>query len=152
MVEEYESVSEELLKLHSMVKDLTHQAVVASGDAKEGRVADPETLRNVLLRLARVNSSLGKKAAKAKWVARWAEHAYKAAREQYKVDAIESGKTASYGDTQRYIKSTEEHKIWNDAQWLADESEDLRFTTDTFLKLGQSNLSIIRGDITRGNG
>ncbi len=54
--------------------------------AKEN--GNPEMLSNTLMRLGRVNSAFGSKAAFAKYVARNADRAYRRLREQVKLDAI----------------------------------------------------------------
>lgn len=138
------SIEDLIAELSDLVKHFQAQVIEASNRA------DPESLSKHMMRLARVNSALGRHAGYAKYVARNAEHAYKAARDQKKLDSMEAGKSGTYGDTQRYIKSSTEHKIWSDAQLIADQADDLCFRTDTFLKLSQSRLSLIKGDAARG--
>lgn len=117
---------------------------------KAAQNEDIETLSLTLMKLANTNSRLGRKGKLAMWVARTAEQAYKAAREQYKLDAIDAKKTASYGDTQRYIKSTPDHKVWADALLVAEQAEDLAYRTSDFMKYAQSRLSLMKVDIHRG--
>lgn len=137
-------ITSEIESLTVSVKKWVDKCTVASN------TENPETLSVGLVELARVNSSLGRKGKYAMWIARTAEHAYKASREQYKVDAIEKGKTATYGDTQRYIQSTGEHSVWVDALLVAEQAEDLAYRTSDFMKYAQSRLSLIKEDIRRG--
>lgn len=144
-----EALPGDIDKLTDEINRLQKVCIKAS-EGEEGMPPDPETLSQTLLQLARTNSALGRRAAYAKYVARNAERAFKAAKDQYKVDAINEGKTASYGDTQREIRSGAEFKIFSDAQLIADEASDLCFRTDTFLKMAQTRVSLIKGDVTRG--
>lgn len=141
---EADQITEDIDFLSGKIKSWTDSCVRASNDN------DPETLSVGLMELARINSALGRKAKYAMYVARTAEQAYKAAREQYKVDTINEGKSATFADTSRYIKSTPDHKIWNDALLIAEQAEDLAWRTGDFLKYGQSRLSLIKMDIVNG--
>lgn len=144
MGSEATQVVEDIKNLTERVKALQDKCTVASNSG------DPETLSMGLMELARVNSSLGRRGKYAMYIARTAEHAYKAAREQYKVDAINEGKSATFGDTQRYIHSTPDHKIWNEALLIAEQAEDLAYRTGDFMKYAQSRLSLIKADIANG--
>lgn len=141
---ELEDVVADIEKLEERVKYYQGSIDTAS---KNG---DIETLSVDCVHLARVNSALAKHSKYVMYLARNAEHAYKAAREQYKIDAINDGKSATYGDTQRYIKSTQEHQIWSSALRIGEEAGELAFRTDTFLKMAQSRGSILREDSKRG--
>lgn len=141
---EIEQVSADIESLTDLAKSWTDKCTIASN------AGDPESLSMGLMELARVNSSLGRRGKYAMYIARQAEHAYKRAREEYKVEAIEQKKTASFGDTQRYIKSTPEHTVWNEALLVAEQAEDLAYRTGDFLKMAQSRLSLIKNDIANG--
>lgn len=141
---EVEQVEKDINNLTDRVKELHDICTKASNGG------DPETLSVNLLELARVNSGLGRRGKYAMYIARNAEHAYKAAREQYKVDAINAGKSATYGDTQRYIRSTDDHRVYSEALLIGEQAGDLAYRTDTFLDLARSRLSLIGKDIRNG--
>lgn len=139
-----EEVVSDIGKLEERVK--YYQATIVKATENN----DLETLSTDLVHLARVNTNLGRLAKYVMYLARNAEHAYKAAREQYKLNAIDGGKSATYGDTQRYIKSTDEHQIWSYALLIGSQAEETAFRTDTFLKMGQSKSSLLKGDMHGG--
>lgn len=140
-MENPDQVSKDIAKLEAAVKELQQVCVKASN------LGDPETLSQKLMELGRVNSALGRRAKSAVYIARTAEHAYKKAREQYKIDAIADGKSATFGDTQRYLKSTGDHDVWAKAAMVAEQADDLAYRTSDFMKMAQSRLSLIKGDI-----
>lgn len=143
-VNEVEETVNAINRLTDLIKHYQGEVITASGNN------DPENLSQAILKLGRLNSALGRHAAFAKYIARNAEHAYKAARDQKKLAAMESGESGTKAETRRYTQTGMEHEAWSEAQLIADQADDLCFRTDTFLKMSQSRLSLIKGDAARG--
>lgn len=138
---EHSRIEEQLEKLQELVKKYQSEAV----QAKEK--GDPETLSNCLIRLARINSALGSKAAFAKYVARNAERVYRRDREHSKLRHIEMGMAIGKAESQGFVDADKSFKIYTDVQLLADTADDLAYRTDTFMKMSQSGLSLIKKDL-----
>lgn len=102
--------------------------------------------------MSRVNSALGGKAAYAAYVARNAERAYRRVREQKKLDAIAEKNAIGKADSMAYVDTSVEEAftLWSSVQLLADTASDMSYRTDTFLKMSQSGLSLIKNDINGG--
>lgn len=111
---------------------------------------NPEGLSNSLIRLARVNAALGGKAAYAKYIARNAERAYRRTREHGKLSHIEKGMAIGKAESKGYVDAGDVFKIYSEVQLLADRAEDLSYRTDSFMKMAQSGLSLIKQDINGG--
>lgn len=154
---EYDELSEQIIDLKRKVTKKMDEATVAS------QKGDDETLSMSLDSLARLNSGLGQKAAMAKYVTRLAARALEKLKEQK--DARRSELTLHYSATQAVGKSEHQAKVevmdmvpeidelfgvYNLAKLLADEADDLTYRTDTFLKMGQSRLSLLKGDKHNG--
>jgi len=138
---EYQSIESQIDELQKRIKKYQSNAI---GYKENG---NPEMLSNTLIRLARVNSALGSKAAFAKYVARNADRAYRRCREQSKLDYIDTGMAIGKAESKGYLAAGDVFKIYSDSQLLADTAEDMAYRTDTFLKMSQSGLSLIKQDI-----
>lgn len=143
-VDEAEQTTKAIDTLETKIKGLQGDIVTAS------ERGDPETLSTLLLRLGRVNSALGRQAAYAKYLARNADRAYRMEREQGKLSLIRGGMAIGKAESQAYVDSGHLVNIYSEVQLLADQADDLCFRTDTFLKMAQSRLSLIKGDAVRG--
>jgi len=134
---------EDLDKLRVLIKKYQDEATRA------GERGDPESLRNALVRLSRTNAALGAKASRAKYIARLADRVYRSHRDSKKLAYISDGNAIGKAESMAYVhKSTDElFNAYNECQLLADEADDLAYKTDTFLKMAQSSLSIIKNDI-----
>lgn len=139
----YADLGEQMAELDKLVKKYQTTAMTAK------EKGDPETLSNTLIRLARVNSALGGKAAYAKYIARNAERAYRRTREQIKLQKIEEKNAIGKAESLGYVADDTEEvfKIWSNAQLLADTADDMAYRTDTFMKMSQSGLSLIKKDL-----
>lgn len=154
---EYDEVSKQIVHLKKLVKEKMDEATTASQQGND------EQLSMSLDSLARINSALGQKAAMAKYVSRLAARALEKLKEQKKNKRSEL--TLEYSKTQAVGKSEHQARVdtahmedeideffntSNLAQLLADEADDLTYRTDTFLKMGQSRLSLLKGDKHNG--
>lgn len=139
----YATTDDQLKELDKLVKQYQSTALAA----KER--GDAETLSNTLIRLSRVNSALGGKAAYAMYIARNAERVYRRVREQKKLDAIAAKNAIGKADSMAYVDADVEKvfTLWSNVQLLADTASDMSYRTDTFLKMAQSGLSLIKNDI-----
>lgn len=153
-----DKVAEDIEKLKSRVKQYQDAAEIAS------RGSNDEQLSLSLQSLARVNSALGQRAAYAKYVARNAQRVVDSLKDER--DAKRSELTLQYSETLAVGKS--EHKakvkvfdeysskidkafmVYNEARLLADQADDLTYRTDTYCKLAQSRLSLLKADKQRG--
>lgn len=138
---EHTSIDNQIDELEKLVKKYQSNAVAA----KER--GDAETLSNTLIRLARVNSALGSKAAYAKYIARNAERVYRRDREHSKLQHISGGMAIGKAESQGFVDADHTFKVYSDVQLLADKADDLAYRTDTFMKMSQSGLSLIKNDI-----
>lgn len=141
--EEFASTDERIARIEKIIKDYQ----------TEGKLAmdrnNPEKLSEVLIALARANSALGTNAAFAKYIARNADRAYRRLREQKKLDYIEKGMAIGKAESAAYTDKevAQVFEIYSEAQLLADRGDDLAYRTDTFLKMSQSALSLIKKDL-----
>lgn len=136
-------VEQNIEQLMEKVKALQAVAVKASDNG------DPETLSKTLLQLARINSALGKNGAYAQYIARNTDRAARRTRAQSTLDYAK-GQAVNKSELQAELDSKEDFQLASDAQLIADQASDLCFRTDTFLKMAQSRLSLIKGDIRNG--
>lgn len=141
---EADQVEQDIQELTKKVKNWTDVLTDASNRG------DIETLSTGLMQLARVNTALGRKSKKAMYIARIAERAYNAARDQHKIDGIKSGKSATAADVGKYVDTKQQHRAWVDALLVAEEAEDLAYKTGDFEKYCQSRQSILKEDVRRG--
>ena len=141
--QQYKETEDQLKQLDKLVKKYQSLALAA----KER--GDAETLSNTLIRLARVNSALGGKAAYAMYIARNSERAYRRARENVKLAAINEKNAIGKADSMAYVDQDVESafRIYSEVQLLADTASDMSYRVDTFIKMGQSGLSLIKNDI-----
>lgn len=139
----YNETDDQLKELDKLVKSYQSTALAA----KER--GDAETLSNTLIRLARVNSALGGKAAFALYIARNSERVYRRIREQTKLDAINNKNAIGKADSMAYVDDEVEKafRLYSEVQLLADRASDMSYRVDTFIKMGQSGLSLIKKDI-----
>lgn len=139
----YSETDDQLAKLDKLVK--TYQSTALA--AKER--GDAETLSNTLIRLARVNSALGGKAAYAMYIARNSERVYRRVRETVKLQAIADKNAIGKADSMAYVDDEVEaaFRLYSEVQLLADRASDMSYRVDTFLKMAQSGLSLIKNDI-----
>jgi len=156
-IQDYDQVSKDIINLKSQIREKVDEATIASEQGND------EGLSKALNSLARINSGLGQKAAMAKYVSRLAARALEKLKEEKKTKRSE--KTLEYSKTQAVGKSEHQARVdtahmeteideffktSNLAMLLADEADDLTYRTDTFLKMGQSRLSLLKGDKHRG--
>lgn len=141
-VDETSATASAISKLGDLVKYYQEQVVAASDRG------DPEGLSMAMLRLARINSALGKHAAYAMYIARNADRAARRHRAAQTL-GYSKGQAVNKSELQAELDSKKEFQIASDAQLIADEASDLCFRTDTFLKMAQSRLSLIKGDAAR---
>lgn len=128
---------------------ITPQIEKLQGEMTQAAKGDPENLSLGLMRLARLNSALGKHAATAQWVARDGDRAAR----RFRADkTLEYAKTVAVNkaEKQAELDSEELFSACSRAQWVADQANDLTYRTDTFLKMAQSRLSLIKTDIRNG--
>ena len=118
---------------------------------EESAEANPEVLSIANLQLAKANSQLGRVAAKAKYFARMAERTYKANREKLKLKYADYGMSLGKAESKAYLESELLFEAYNNLQLMADGADDLCYRTDTMLKMSQSRLSLIKGDIKNGS-
>lgn len=144
--EEFASTDEQIIALQKKIKNYQTTAM----QAKER--GDGETLSNTLVRLARVNTALGSRAAYAKYIARNAERVYRRTREAVKLKKINNGAAIGKAESMAYTAKDVEQafQTYSSVQLLADDADDMAYRTDTFLKMAQSGLSLIKHDINDG--
>lgn len=111
--------------------------------------SDPESMSTLNTKLAQTNTRLGRLAAKAKYYARMSERAYRNERERLKLAHMEDGMAAGKAESKAYLQCEELFKSYNEIQLMADEADDTCYRTDTLLKMSQSRLSLIKGDLKR---
>lgn len=138
-----DQVASDIANLTDQVKNLQEEVVEASSRG------DDETVSTSLLRLARVNAALGRQAAYAKYIARNAERAAKRRRAKIALELSKS-QAVNKSEKEAEIAVAEDFSVASQAQLLADESDDLTYRTDTFLKMGQSRLSLLKADKHNG--
>lgn len=140
---DYKNTEDQIEQLEVKIKTYQAQAM----QAKER--GDSETLSNTLVRLARVNSALGSKSAYALYIARNSDRAYRRIRERVKLNKINEKNAIGKAESMAYLDSQVEaaFKLWSSVQLLADTANDMSYRTDTFLKMAQSGLSLIKNDI-----
>ena len=121
---------------------------------------DDETLSLTLTALAMVNTLLGKRGAWASYIARNAEQVVKVLKEEAKIRISEL--TLEYSQTQPVGRSEHQAKVdaykeykdkikesfdaWSDAKQVADEVESLGYRVDSYLKMCQSRLSLMKSE------
>ena len=153
-----DELSESIEKLMIIARDKQDKAELASKNN------DDETLSLTLTALAMVNTSLGKRGAWATYIARNAEQVVKSLKEESKIRVSEL--TLEYSlaspvgrsehqakvDTHKEYKDkiNEAFKAWSDAQQVADEVESLGYRLDSYLKLCQSRLSLMKSEKRNG--
>jgi hypothetical protein len=137
-----EDVVADIETLSEKIKNKQEEITTAARD-------DPETLSISLIQLARYNSALGKHAAYAKYIARNADRAARRHRAERTLE-YSASLAVNKSELKAEIESAELFKVASDAQLIADESDDLTYRTDTYLKMAQSRLSLVKGDIKRG--
>lgn len=126
--------------LEDKVKKLQGEAVIASDRG------DAETLSKTLLQLARINSALGKNAAYAQYIARNTDRAARRSRAANTLDLAKK-QAVNKSELQAELDAKEHFTLASEMLLLAERASDLCFRTDTFLKMAQSRLSLIKGDI-----
>jgi len=139
-----EEVVQNIDQLESKVKQYQAVAVKASDNG------DPEGLSRTILKLARVNSALGKNAAYAMYLARNADRAARRFRADKTLEYVASKLAVNRAELKAELDAKEQFKNASECQLIADQASDLCFRTDTFLKMAQSRLSLIKGDIKNG--
>ena len=121
---------------------------------------DDETLSLTLTALAMVNTSLGKRGAWASYIARNAEQVVKVLKEQKDIRrselTLEYSNTGPVGKAEHQAKVdaykefnqqiNEAFKAWSDAKQVADEVESLGYRVDSYLKMCQSRLSLMKSE------
>lgn len=140
----YSDTEDQIAELRKKIQGYQSKALLAK------EKGNPETLSNTLIRLARVNSALGSRAAYAKKVARDSERAYRRLRGRTQLKFIDEQKMAiGKAEQAAYMDENVDRafRIYSDVQFLADDAEDLSYRTDTFMKMAQSGLSLIKNDI-----
>lgn len=131
-------------QLSQKVKEYQAAAVQASDRG------DPENLSKTLLRLARVNSALGKNAAYAMYLARNADRAARRFRADKTLEYVGTKMAVNRAELKAELDSKDKFSNASECQLIADQASDMCFRTDTFLKMAQSRLSLIKGDIKNG--
>jgi hypothetical protein len=142
-VDEIRETVEAITKCRSSIERLQVESIEAR------RNTDSDTLSLLLMRIARANSTLGKHGAFANYIARNAD---RSARRYRGERVIELSKSMAVNKAEPQAEAESKHlfQVASDAQLTADEATDLCYRTDTFLKMAQSNLSLIKDDIHRG--
>lgn len=129
--------------LEGKVKDLQGKAVLASDRG------DPETLSKTLLQLARINSALGKNAAYAQYIARNTDRSARRFRASTTLE-LAVKQAVNKSELQAELDAKDQFTLASEMLLLAERASDLCYRTDTFLKMAQSRLSLIKGDIRNG--
>lgn len=153
-----EDLTASIEKLKAGIQKLQDDAEVAS------QSGDDENLSITLQSLARKNSALGQRAAYAKYISRNAQRVVDSLKEEK--DAKRSQYTLTYSEQQAVGKSEHQAKVkvhdlysekieeafrvYSESRLVADEADDLTYRTDTYCKLAQSRLSLLKADKNRG--
>lgn len=111
--------------------------------------SDPETISDTLVKLARLNSGIGREAAHVAYLARNAEQAYKREREDKKLSYIFKGWPIGKAESQAFVDANVSHEIFSETKLIADQASDLSYRTDTFMRMAQSRLSLISKELNR---
>jgi len=149
-----DALSESIEKLMILARSKQDDAEIAS------KANDDETLSLTLTALAMVNTSLGKRGSWASYIARNAGEVVKVIKEEAKIRISEL--TLEYSQTQPVGRSEHQAKVdahkeykdkikeaftaWSDAQQVADEIESLGYRLDSYLKMCQSRLSLMKSE------
>lgn len=147
-------VQENIESLRGLIWQKQIEAQTASDDSND------ETLSITLIIIARHNSGLGQNAATAKAIARNMKRAYESLKEDREVRRAEL--TLKYSENgpvgkaeaKAKVDAAEEFKplinkafeVYNEVQLIADQADDMTFRTDTFLKMSQTRVSLIKAD------
>ena len=146
---------ENIESLKGKIWEKQTEATLASDNSND------ETLSVVLLEIARHNSALGQNAATAKAIARDMKRVVddlKKERDikvsQLTLDLVNSGSPVGKAEHRAKVSAHKEFKplidnafsIYNKVQLIADQADDLSFRTDTFTKLGQTRVSLLKAD------
>lgn len=142
-VDEVAATQRAIVELSELVSHFQAEVV------KSSNTNDPEGISTAMLRLARINSALGRHAAFAKYIARNADRAAKRGRAERTL-ANAADMAVNKAELKAEISSKTDFEIASEAQLVADQADDLCFRTDTFLKMSQSRLSLIKNDAARG--
>ena len=122
--------------------------------------SNDETLSILITTIAMYNSSLGRNAAIAKAIARDMKRAYESLKEDKEtrraVLTLEYSQDGPVGkaEARAKVEAAEEFKplisdafkVYNEVQLIADQADDLTYRTDTFLKMSQTRVSLIKAD------
>jgi len=122
--------------------------------------SNDETLSVTLLSIARNNSALGQNAATAKAIARDMKRVVDDLKKEREV--LIARLTLLYSqdnpvgksEARAKVEAAKEYKplindafeLYNSTQLIADQADDLTFRTDTFLRMGQTRVSLIKSD------
>jgi len=148
-------VQEDIEKITQTIWKKQTEASIASENSND------ETLSILLTTLARYNSSLGRNSATAKAIARDMKRVYENFKEDQKtrvseltLKLINEGNPVGKSEHQAKVDAAKEFKplindafvVYNETQLIADQADDLTYRTDTYLKMGQTRVSLIKAD------
>jgi hypothetical protein len=139
------TIEETLTYIEKITKNIKVQQNQMTEDAQD----NPEGLSLGLLELGRLNSSLGRHAAYAEYIARNADRAARRFRADRTLELAKS-MAVNKAEKQAELDSEEVFSAASYAQLVADQAKDLSYRTDSFAKFAQSRLSLIKSDISRG--
>lgn len=128
------------------IENLTKKIRVEMDKATQASEAgDDEGLSTALMRLARLNLALGRLAAYAKYISRNADRAARRKRGELTLQYSQT-QAVNKSELQAELAVKKDFQVASDAELLANEADDLTFRTDTFLKMAQSRLSLLKSD------
>lgn len=140
---EADKLERDLVTLQTRVKELQGEIEQAS---KRG---DDETMSHLLISLGRANSALGHRGAKAQYIARNADRAARRRRASLTLEYAHS-QAVNKASLQAEVDTEKDFTIASEALLISDQAVDLAFRTDTFMKMAQTRVSLIKGDKHRG--
>lgn len=148
-------VEENINSLRGKIWEKQVEATEASDHSND------ETLSVVLLTIARHNSGLGQNAATAKAIARDMKRVLEDLKKDREIRIseltllyVEAGQAVGKSEHQAKVNAAKQFKplikeafeVYNEVQLIADQADDMSFRTDTFLKLGQTRVSLLKAD------
>lgn len=136
------STEDVALSIENLSNKINKEMDTATVASEQG---NDEGLSSSLMRLARLNMGLGRLGAYAKFIARNADRAARRRRAELTLSHSQS-MAVNKSQLQAELDVKGDFEVASNAELLADEADDLTYRTDTFLKMAQSRLSLLKSD------
>lgn len=111
---------------------------------------DPETLSGLILKLSVLYAPIGNYLAQAREEERWEETMYKSAVNKGKIHYVSEGDSATLAESKSHEDHTQDKNDWVETQNRVDTLKLKREDVEKLIDAARSRLSLIKGDIQRG--